>query len=66
MSAILGHYSRHGVKILSKWITGVPGRLSNASLKYFDKTFILAPRHIKIELIDSSEACSLTIRQVQR
>ena len=63
MSAILGHYTRTGVKVLSKLIPSISGHLSSESIKYFDRTFILASDNINFESkIDPQ--CSLTIRQV--
>lgn len=63
MSAILGHYTRTGVKILSKLFPSISEHLNSESLKYFDRTYILVSDNVKFETkIDPN--CSLTIRQV--
>lgn len=64
MSAILEHYSRDGVKTLSNWIPNIRDRLSSKSAQYFDKTFILAPKHVKIIPIVDDNASTLTLRHV--
>jgi hypothetical protein len=63
MSAILGHYTRTGVKILSKLFPEISEQLSAESYKYFDSTFILASDNINFG-IKKEPHCSLTIRQV--
>lgn len=63
MSAILGHYTRSGVKVLSKLIPSISEHLSSESRRYFDRTFILVSDNLNFESkIDPQ--CSLTIRQV--
>lgn len=63
MSAILGHYTRTGVKILSKLFPTISEHFSSESQKYFNRTFILVSDNVKFEMkIEPNR--SLTIRQV--
>ena len=60
MSAILAHYSRNGVKILSKFIPELE-QLSSDSLKYFDRTYLIASDSVKIV----RSVVALSMRQVR-
>ena len=66
MSTILGHYTRIGVKVLSKLIPSVSEKqLSSESLKYFERTFILSANSLNFESNENVQ-CSLSIRQVRK
>lgn len=61
MSAILEHFTRKGVRTISKWIPpSVVDHLTSDSLKYFNRTFLLAPESFPSSCVD----CVHTIRQV--
>lgn len=64
MSAILGHYCRNGEKVLSRWIPGLSVSLRATSLEYFDRTFLIVPSRLKIEMPDDP-VCNLSVRQVK-